>query len=220
MRHRVYSFIAVVALAVVIAPTAARGDIITPMFFDGFEADTADVLDASLSKWNITSGSVDVLSAGNLCGPSGNYSNCVDLDGTGATAGTMATKTTFSLQEGTYLLSFDLAGANRKWPGSTGNTVTVSLGSYYSQAFSPNQYDPFQTYSALIVVDNPGNAKIGFNHNGSDWIGLLLDNVSLSHVVIEDEVIPTPEHGAWELGIAMLGLAAWRFRKTLEMARG
>lgn len=217
MRRSVCSVVALLALAVLMMPAAARADIITPMFFDGFTADTPDVLNAALINWDVTSGSIDVLSAGNVCGPAGDYSNCVDLDGTGALAGTIQTKQTFALDPGLYRLSFDLAGANRKWLGSATNTVTVSLGSYYSESFTMLQYDPFQTFTRDITVADLGLGKIGFSHQGNDWIGLLLDNVSLAHVTVEvpeePDVIPTPEPGSWELLASGLGLAFWRFRK-------
>jgi hypothetical protein len=208
---------ALLALAIALRPEAARGDIITPMFYDGFETDKGDVLNSTLVNWNVTSGSIDVLTAGNLCVGAGDNTTCVDLDGTGKLAGTMETKQTFALDPGTYRLSFDLAGANRMWPGSESNTVNVSLGSFYSEAFTMLQYDPFQTITRDITVAGAGVGKIVFNHLGNDWIGLLLDNVSLAHVVVEvpdePEVIPTPEPGSWELLTAALGLVAWRFRK-------
>ena len=214
MNYRVCSAVVLLALAVLIAPGTARGDIITPMFFDGFEGDTPDVLNSTLLKWNVVSGSIDVLSAGNLCGPSGNYSNCVDLDGSGAMAGTIETKQTFALDEGIYRLSFDLAGANRKWAGSLSNTVSVSFGSYFTEDITMLQYDPFQTFTRDIIVDSVGTAKINFSHHGSDMIGLLLDNVALVHVVPDEpQVIPTPEGGSWELLVSMVGLAGWGFRK-------
>jgi hypothetical protein len=215
--------VALLALAIGIAPGPARGDIITPVFWDGFEGDQGDVLNSTLLKWNITSGSVDVLSAGNLCGPSGNYSNCVDLDGTGSLAGTMQTKQTFALDATTYRLSFALAGANRPWAGSDYNTVTVSLGNYFSESFTLFRTDPFQTFVRDIALANVGSAKIGFAHQGNDMIGLLLDNVSLSRITYDDIVIPTPEPGAWELLFAaVMGLAIWRFRNTAArlMVRG
>ncbi|MEX2303524.1 MAG: hypothetical protein WD733_21460 [Bryobacterales bacterium] len=218
MRNHFIGVLAVLSLAVLIAPSTARGDTITPIFFDGFEADTGNILNASLVNWNIVSGSVDVLSGGNLCGSAGSNSNCVDLDGSGLLAGTIETKTTFALDPGTYRLSFELAGANRQWTGSTNNTVVVSLGSYFSQAITPLQWDPFETYSYDINLVNPGGAKIGFSHSGNDWIGLLLDNVSLAKVTFDQpEVIPTPtpESGGWELTLAVIGLAAFGFRKTL-----
>jgi hypothetical protein len=209
-------------LAVLVAPAAVRGDIITPLFFDGFEAEVADVLDSSLTRWNVAAGSIDVLSPGNLCGAAGLSSNCVDLDGTGAAAGTIQTKQVFSLDPGLYRLTFDLAGANRKWRGSEVNTVTVSLGGFFTEDFTLFQYDPFQTFTRDINVGTAGLANLGFQHYGKDWIGLLLDNVSLSHVVVEGpievpeepNVVPTPEPASWTLVAAGLGLVAWRLRRT------
>jgi PEP-CTERM motif len=226
MRLRIYKAVALLALAVVILPAAARADTITPMFFDGFQGDKGDVLDSKLVNWNVTSGSIDVLSAGNVCGAAGSASNCLDLDGTGALAGTIQTKQSFVLDPGTYRLSFDLAGANRAWTGSALNTVNVSFGSFYTEAFTLARYDPFQTFTRDITVGAAGTAKIGFAHEGADWIGLLLDNVSLAKVTFDPappEVIPTPEPGSWELTTLMLGLAVWGFRKTttkMEAHRG
>jgi hypothetical protein len=195
------------------------------MFFDNFEADTADVLSAGLLKWNVTAGSIDVLSAGNLCGPAGSYSHCVDLDGTGKSAGTIESKQTFGVGAGVYRLTFDLAGANRKWPGSESNTVTVSFGEFFSEDITLLQYDPFQTFTRDINILGPGLANITFNHHGADWIGLLLDNVSLSSVIIEvpeePNVIPTPEPASWALLGAGLSLVAFRLRRrAASQARG
>lgn len=214
MRHRICSVVALLALAIVIAPRPARADIITPIFWDGFEGDKGDVLDSTLLKWNITSGSIDVLSAGNLCGPSGSFSNCVDLDGTGALAGSMQTKQTFALDAATYRLSFDLAGSNRPW-GPSYDSVTVTFGNYYSETFTLFRTNPFQTFVRDIALANIGSAKIGFAHQGNDMMGLLLDNVSLARVTFDEVVIPTPEPGAWELLFAaVMGLAVWRFRSA------
>jgi hypothetical protein len=65
-----------------------------------------------------------------------------------------------------------------------------------------------------INVAGPGAAKIVFAHQGNDWIGLLLDNVSLSHVIPDEpDVIPTPEPGSWELIGSALFALGWSFRK-------
>jgi PEP-CTERM motif len=224
MRRCGRSVLALLVPAVLLAPAAARADIITPLFFDNFEADAPDVLNSTLLNWNVTSGAIDVLSSGNICGSAGDPSRCVDLDGTGKSAGTIQSKQSFTLDPGLYRLTFDLAGANRIWTGSASNTVTVSLGGYFSEDFTLFRYDPFQTFTRDINVGSSGPVNIVFNHHGADWIGLLLDNVSLSNVVIEvpdvipdepDDVIPTPEPGTWQLIAPALGLLAWRFRKKL-----
>jgi hypothetical protein len=220
LKSRDHRALVLLALAVVMGP-GARADIITPLFFDGFEADKPDTLNSPLINWKIVAGAVDVLSVGNLCGPAGRSSSCVDLDGSGSAAGTIATKQAFALSTGLYRLTFDMAGAYRPWPGSESNTVTVSLGGYFSEDFTLLRYDPFQTFTRDIAVGGPGVANIGFLHQGSDWIGLLLDNVSLAHVVIEGpdvgeepNVIETPEPASWVLVASMLGLVGWRFRRN------
>jgi hypothetical protein len=218
LRFRDRSAFAFLLLAV-IAPGAARGDIITPLFFDGFSAEKSDTLNSPLVNWKILAGAVDVLSAGNLCGPAGRASSCVDLDGSGSAAGTIETKQAFSLSAGLYRLTFDLAGAYRPWSSVDANTVTVSLGSYFSEDFTLLRYDPFQTFTRDITVVGPGVANIGFRHYGADWVGLLLDNVSFAHVLVEGpvvveepNVISTPEPSTWVLVATMLGLVGWRVR--------
>lgn len=219
MRKCLSAVVSLVGLVVLWAPLA-RADTITPLFFDGFESDTPDKLNATLVNWWTTSGTVDVLSAGNLCDAAGGLSACLDLDGTSTKAGTMQSKQSFSLQPGAYRLSFDLAGAHRRWLGSASNTVNVSFGGFYSEAFTMLRYDPFETFTRDILVASPGTANIVFAHEGADWIGILLDNVSLSHVVFdipevpeEPDVIPTPEPATWTLLAAALGLVALRYRR-------
>lgn len=198
------------------APSVARADVITPLFFDGFEADTPETLNATLNGWNTLSGSVDVLGAANLCNQAGIYSICVDLDGTSSKAGNIQSKTLFSVSPGTYRLSFDLAGGTRPWLGAQNNTVTVAFGGYFAEDFTMAMTDPFQTFTRDILVGSNGTANISFNHAGADWIGLLLDNVSLSHVLIvpdEPNLTHTPEPATWTLMGAALGLLAWRYRR-------
>jgi PEP-CTERM motif len=207
---------------IVLVPAAARADTITPLFFDNFDAEAPNVLNSKLLQWTIAAGEIDVLAPGNLCGAAGHYSNCVDLDGTGKRAGMIRSKQGFTLDPGLYRLTFDLAGANRIWTGSATNTVTVSLGGFFSEDFTLLRYDPFQTFTRDITVASAGYANIVFDHHGADWVGLLLDNVLLSSVVIDvpdvippdpDDVIPTPEPGTWQLIAPALGLLGWRFRK-------
>jgi phage-related protein len=202
----------------VLAPYAARADVITPLFFDGFDSDTPEVLNATLNNWNIPIGAVDVLKGSNLCAVAGNPSSCVDLDGTRDRAGTITSKTSFAVTAGTYRLSFDLAGANRPWMGVQHNTVDVSFGDYYSEEITKAMNDPFETYTRDVLVGVDGVVNIGFAHRGADWVGLLLDNVSLSHVLIVPDVpnevpVETPEPATWTLLGGTLALLAWRFRK-------
>jgi hypothetical protein len=217
--------IALTVLALALLPSQGFGEtIVTQMFYDGFEGDTANILDSSLVNWNVVSGSVDVLGAGNLCGPSGDSSHCVDLDGTGIVAGTIQTKQSFALDPGIYRLSFDLAGANRDLPGAESNTVTVTLGSYFSEDFTLSQWDPFTTFTRDIEIADAGTGTIGFQHYGNDWIGLLLDNVTLSELTIvpdipdipgdpNDPPVPTPEPGSMTLLLSAVGIMVWHFRK-------
>lgn len=221
MRLRVSSSIALVLLAVAIVPGPARGDTITttPIFFDGFESDKSEVLNSTLKNWNVVSGSIDILASGNFCGPAGRWSNCLDLDGTGKSAGTIQSKDTFALDPGFYRLSFDLAGSHRYWTDSPTNTVTVSFGSYFSEDITLARLDNFQTFTRDISVPAVGLGNITFHHHGKDWIGLLLDDVRLERLTItpdpppDPEIIPTPEPGTLLLCAGGLTLLLLRLRK-------
>jgi hypothetical protein len=222
LSQRIWVAVALVCFTTVMGVGPARADTIIPMFFDGFETEPGDVLNSSLLHWNITAGNIDVLAPGNLCGPAGNASQCLDLDGTGPNAGTIATMETFDLQpDTTYRLSFDLAGANRIWKGSATNTVRVALGYYFWEEFTLTRWDPFQTFVRDFIPNHAGLASISFQHFGNDYVGLLLDNVSLSRIILdtppnetdppeEPDVTPVPEPGTWSLFAAGLGILAWR----------
>jgi hypothetical protein len=186
--HRV----TLVALLTVCVPAGAPADIITTLFSDDFEADTPNVLNATLINWNVT-GSVDMLT-GNECTTAGSPTNCVDLDGTAPPGGSIQTKSAFAIDAGTYQLAFDLAGSQRHSGGIPDlNTVTVSVGSYFLEDFTLNYDDPFQTFERDFLVGGPDSVSLIFAHQGADQVGLLLDNVRFSKVTPEYD--PDPNTG-------------------------
>src|SRR5439155_16269498 len=103
--------------AVVAPPVqACFGDVV--LLDDDFnlEHDGVGVLNyASFRKWDITSGTVDLIgnSFYNFFPTHAEYGLHIDTDGSSGRAGRMASKTTFTLSPGTYELRFDLAGSQR-----------------------------------------------------------------------------------------------------------
>jgi Bacterial Ig domain len=135
---------------------------------------------ANLVNWNNTKGSVDMIGINSAFDFQPGYGTYIDLDGSGIGPGKLVSKKTFSLSPGNYTLQFDLAGSFR---GDT-NKVVVSLGNLYNENFTLPSNSPFQTIKRNIVVTNPTNASLIFDHYDVtpptfDSFGLLLDNVKL-----------------------------------------
>ncbi len=129
---------------------------------------------AAFANWDVTRGSVDLLGNGffDFFPDHGLY---LDMDGSTFLAGRLESKAAFQLDPGAYTLKFDVAGSQR---GDT-NTMTVSLGNLYREAFTLNSDVPFETITRIITVDSATAARLVFDHAGGDNIGLLLDNVVL-----------------------------------------
>jgi hypothetical protein len=163
-----------------------------------------------LANWDVTDGSVDLIGNGffDFFPPNILY---LDLDGSTRNAGRIESKTTFSFNSGDIVeLKFDLAGSQR---GDT-NSVTVSLGSLFSDVFTLNSSDPFTTITRSFTVVSATSAELIFDHQGGDNIGLLLDNVKLS--VNRDTPttsVPEPTSVLGLLAIGALGGGSWLKRK-------
>ncbi|MEH2326155.1 MAG: calcium-binding protein [Nostoc sp.] len=130
----------------------------------------------NLANWNVARGSVDLLGNGSydFLPSNGLY---LDLDGSTFSAGKLESKTTFNFNAGDKVtLKFSLAGSQR---GDI-NSVTVSLGSIFTETFTLNSSQPFTEFTRSFIISSPGSGKLVFDHAGNDNIGLLLDNVKLS----------------------------------------
>jgi hypothetical protein len=173
-------------------------------FSDGFESELAGTPSlnySAFSNFNVTIGTVDLVSTpqfGITCAGPG--ATCVDLDGSQNQAGTLQTKDQFAA--GNYTLSFDISGNQR---GGSADVLTVSLGSY-SQLFTLNPSDPFQTIFADVLV--PSLSFLTFSLQGSDNVGIILDNVAV-------RAVPGPLAGAGLVPLLGLGILAMRRRKKL-----
>ena len=171
------------------------------IFVDQFDSEGSNsVLNYnSFSNWSVLGGSVDLIASGGY-GIScfGETGSCVDLDGTSSNAGVLTTNESFYLTPGEYTLSFGLSGNQRT---SVRDSVTVSLGSTYSEVITLSGDDPFELFVRNIAVTDATIASISFDHAGGDNYGLILDEVSLA-------AVPIPASGILFLSslLAFLGL--------------
>ncbi|MEN6425343.1 MAG: PDZ domain-containing protein [Phycisphaerales bacterium] len=163
-------------------PVAAR--VVRAVVEDNFDSEnggTGRIGYEGFENWYVRGGDVDLVGRG-LRDTHPNHGLYVDMDGGGYTAGTLQSKGAYRLGPGLYRLQFDLAGD----PERTRNTMTVSLGKLYSESFTLEAKEPFQTISREIPVVKTVNASLVFKQAGRDRGGFLLDNVSLAVVSYPD----------------------------------
>jgi hypothetical protein len=172
----------------------------------------------SFQNWNVSRGSVDLVNVG------GNYPSTwfqhgvnfkpnftfVDLDGTSGTSGELASKNAFSLQPGTYRLSFDLAGAQGRDPRRHNDGVTVRLdGLGISEHYDLAYDDPFETKTIEFTVTDPTTTNLSFSNESDDPTSLndnqgpLLANIDL--VNLTGGVANVPEPSTMIIAASLVG---------------
>jgi|SRR6188508_1065280 len=160
------------------APSLVTVDEATVLLTDNFDSENggSGVFDwTRFANWNVLNGCVDLHGNGfvDVQPGKGLY---VDLDGSCDVGGTLETKTTFTLQPGTYVLEFWIAGNQRI---DDPDTVTVSLGSVFQEQFVMQKNDKFELRTRNISVSSQTTAKLRFQNAGGDGRGGLVDLVRL-----------------------------------------
>lgn len=185
----------------------------TPIFFDDFNAEAQGTPVASLTNWDITRDSVDVIGdtpaiSFNFYPGNGNY---IDLNGstanTGQTEGRIQTKGSLGLKtNASYTVSFDY-GTNAN-PGTLPAILTVGLGTAVQQLFINAIPATLQAGSFTFKYDGSGDYLSFADDSGTpgEQGGPVIDNVSLAPV-------PLPAGGLLLIG-ALGGLAVLRRRKA------
>ncbi len=160
----------------------------------------------ALAQFTISNGTVDIIGPGLFDYLPGN-GNYVDLDGSSSAAGRM-TSIALSLIAGfEYTFSFEIAGSQR---GDTNTTLagidadndgtldlvadTITLAS--------NAPLSLKSYTFIPLV-NYADARIVFDHEGGDNLGLFLDDVNLTFV-------PEPSAAAGLFGLVACLIARRR----------
>lgn len=161
------------------------------IFSDNFDSypSTTNATDFG-GNWTVTNGTVDVIGNGYFDFYPGN-GLYIDLDGSSNDPGDFSSKA-LNVAAGTYTLEFVLSGSTR----GESNTVDVSFGSY-SETFTLASNDPIMTYTRTVNFASNSLASVVFKNGGSDNMGALLFNVSVTTV---------PEAETMAMMLAGLGL--------------
>lgn len=165
-----------------------RAQAATFSFSDNFDTENggnAQLSYTGFANWNVTSADVDLIGNGNFDFFPGN-GLYVDLNG--AAPGQITSNATYAFNAGDVVnLSFNLAGA-----GDASNpSVTVALGSLFSQTFNRTPGQAFTPFTTSFTVGSDTNTALTFTSAGGTAGGLLLDNVSLASTSAVTEV-PEP----------------------------
>ena len=173
----------------------------TTVFADNFNHDALG-LNSTPDGWTVTGGTVDTIGKTDfydLLPGNGRY---IDLDGSTYQAGTLS-KTFTGLADGSYTLSFDLAG-NQRAPGK--EDVLVNFGGT-SGEYTPGEFKGFTEHHLTGVAVN-GTLTLSFQDISADNIGALLDRVKIT---TQASQVPEPASPALLLaGLGAIGFAARR----------
>lgn len=159
--------------------------------------------------FTVSNGTVDLVGNGfdDFLPGNGLY---VDLDGSTNDAGRMQSDT-LTLNPGSYVLTFDLAGSQRNITTPT-DSVTVTFDAFPSETFTRTFSDPFQTITRNFTINAATTGSLIFEDvAGADSFGLLLDNVRLSFDAGAAAVPEPTSLALW--GIGGLGLSYFQMRR-------
>jgi hypothetical protein len=174
----------------------------TTIFSDNFDADVLDLNSTVFAGgWTVSGGgTVDTIGPGlyDVFPGNGHY---IDLDGSNGATG-LFSKALTATAGMTYTATFQLAGNHR---GYADDTVAVNFGSA-SGSYVLSSGDAFGTFSLSFTAASSGPFSLSFKNSGGDYVGGLLDNVTIT-------AVPEPTtYGMLLAGLGLVGAAARRRR--------
>lgn len=185
------------------------------VFYDDFDTETPG-LNATLTKWDVSNGTIDVIPANNQYDFYPSNGLYVDLDGSSNDAGVITTKDAFTFALGQkYRLSF-YYGKNPNGGGSEETitmAVTVALGDLLNTSLIiPVGFISNLIYHYVDFIGDGTSGKLSIGALGGDNQGPIIDRVRLA-------AIPIPAALPLLAG-ALGGLGLWRWRRTRLEKRG
>ena len=146
---------------------------------------------ASLNKWDITGGSIDVFTVANQFKEFGwqdSNQHLVDLDGSSSNGAKITTKEQLNLEPGIYELSFEVSGPLR-WEGGE-DTFGFGLEGIFSESLTLATKAPMREVRHSFVISDTADSRIFFDHDSAgDNYGIIIDNVELSRsgMIIDED---------------------------------
>jgi hypothetical protein len=167
--------------------TAPAADSLADMdaiFFDDFESEVTSSIVRNYddwTNWEVVSGTVDAISGDSpnpaLANIPDNNGHIMDLDGSRRQSGVVTTREQFSLEPGTYNLTFEATSSTEE--GS--NTFRVTVGDLLDETITVTTDQSMTRYAYIFTVDEPATVGITFDHTPTeaDNHGAFIDNVRL-----------------------------------------
>jgi uncharacterized delta-60 repeat protein len=161
------------------------------VFSDDFESEVASH-NAALSKWDVSGGTVDVMTVGDSrttpLGWTESFGLVVDLDGSSSNGAAISTKSGISLTPGEYLLRFNVSGSGD--PHQRDDSFSFGLEGLFTENLNLPYTSSVQTHQKTFWVEHATVAKIFFDQDqAADNYGVIIDNVVLiqsGFVISED----------------------------------
>lgn len=208
--------LSVLLLGLAAAPAFAT----TQLFFDDFDTNTSGP-NRTPAGWSRSAGQVDIVGPGyypDLCYDIG---RCIDMDGSGGGAGAMQTTQTFSLLAGeTYTLSFQYSW--NYFMQQNPNTMDFGVGGIMDSMTTTGTRPLAWLSKSFSFLGDGSTGGIRFKHYGSDYGGIIIDDVKLVGPLVptgggQTGTPPVPAPVPLPLPAAMLGVAlagfAWFGRR-------